>query len=145
MHRRRFIALLGAAITAARTLRAQQKAMPVIGFLSSNAPGTYAPAVAAFRQGLAETGYIEGQNVAIEYRWAEGRYDRLPALAAELVGRNVEVIAAGSLTAIRAAKARPRRHRSSFSAAMTRSSRASSPASPDRAATSRASASWQAN
>ena len=104
MHRRRFIALLGAAITAARTLRAQQKAMPVIGFLSSNAPGTYAPAVAAFRQGLAETGYIEGQNVAIEYRWAEGRYDRLPALAAELVGRNVEVIAAGSLTAIRAAK-----------------------------------------
>ena len=104
MHRRRFIALLGAAITAARTLRAQQKAMPVIGFLSSNAPGTYAPAVGAFRQGLAETGYIEGQNVAIEYRWAEGRYDRLPALAAELVGRNVEVIAAGSLTAIRAAK-----------------------------------------
>ena len=104
MHRRRFIALLGAAITAARTLRAQQKAMPVIGFLSSNAPGTYAPAVAAFRQGLAETGYIEGQNVAIEYRWAEGRYDRLPALAAELVGRKAEVIAAGSLTAIRAAK-----------------------------------------
>src|SRR5215472_5704766 len=104
MHRRRFVALLGGAITLPCLAAAQQRAMSVIGFLSSNAPGTYAPAVAAFRQGLAETGYIEGQNVAIEYRWAEGRYDRLPALAAELVGRKVDVIAAGSLTAIRAAK-----------------------------------------
>ena len=104
MHRRRFVALLGSAITLPCVAAAQQRAMPVIGFLSSNAPGTYAPAVAAFRQGLAETGYIEGQNVAIEYRWAEGRYDRLPALAAELVGRKVDEIAAGSLTAIQAAK-----------------------------------------
>src|SRR5215472_7295911 len=104
MHRRRFVALLGGAITLPCLAAAQQRAMSVIGFLSSNAPGTYAPAVAAFRQGLAETGYIEGQNVTIEYRWAEGRYDRLPALAAELVGRKVDVIAAGSLTAIRAAK-----------------------------------------
>jgi putative ABC transport system substrate-binding protein len=93
--------MLGAAV---RQVRAQEKGLAVVGFLSSNAAGTYAPAVAAFRQGLAETGYIEGQNVAIEYRWAEGRYDRLPALAAELVGRKVDVVAAGSLTAIRAAK-----------------------------------------
>jgi putative ABC transport system substrate-binding protein len=78
--------------------------MPVVGFLSSNALGTYAPAVATFRQGLVETGYIEGQNVAIEYRWAEGRYDRLPTLAADLVNGKVDVIAASSLTAIRAAK-----------------------------------------
>jgi putative tryptophan/tyrosine transport system substrate-binding protein len=93
--------MLGAAV---RQVRSQEKGLAVVGFLSSNAPATYAPAVAAFRQGLAETGYIEGQNVAIEYRWAEGHYDRLPALAAELVGRKVAVIAAGSLTAIRAAK-----------------------------------------
>jgi putative ABC transport system substrate-binding protein len=93
--------MLGAA---ARQVRSQEKGLAAVGFLSSNAPGTYAGAVAAFRQGLAETGYVEGQNVAIEYRWAEGRYDRLPTLAAELVGRHVDVIAAGSLTAIRAAK-----------------------------------------
>src|SRR5215472_15989239 len=104
MHRRRFVALLGGAITLPCLAAAQQRAMSVIGFLSSNASETYAPAVAAFRQGLAEAGYIEGQNVAIEYRWAEGQYDRLPALAAELVGRKVDEIAAGSLTAIQAAK-----------------------------------------
>jgi putative ABC transport system substrate-binding protein len=68
--------------------------MPVIGFLGGTSPGPYAPFVATFHQGLGETGYVEGQNVAIEYRWAEGRYDRLPALAAEFVGRKVDVIAA---------------------------------------------------
>jgi putative tryptophan/tyrosine transport system substrate-binding protein len=95
MNRRRLMLLLGGAMTATRALRAQQKAMPVVGYLSSSSPGPYAPFVAAFRQGLSETGYVEGQNVAIEYRWAEGSYDRLPGLAADLVGRKVDLIAAG--------------------------------------------------
>jgi putative ABC transport system substrate-binding protein len=79
MRRRELMLLLGGAMTAAHVLRAQQKAMPVIGYLNSSAPGPSAPFVAAFHQGLSETGYVEGQNVAIEYHWAEGRYDRLPA------------------------------------------------------------------
>jgi len=91
--RRELLLVLGSALTAAGALHAQQKAMPVIGFLNSTSPGPNAANVAAFRQGLSETGYVEGQNVAIEYRWAEGRYDRLPALAADLVGRKVDLIA----------------------------------------------------
>jgi putative tryptophan/tyrosine transport system substrate-binding protein len=92
--RRRELLLLGGMMTGARALRAQQQAMPVIGFLSSRTPGDAATVVAAFHRGLAETGYVEGQNLAIEYRWAEGRYDRLPALAADLVGRKVDLIVA---------------------------------------------------
>jgi putative ABC transport system substrate-binding protein len=105
MKRRELLLLLGGALIAARALRAQQKAMPVIGWLSSVSPGPSAHYVAAFRQGLSETGYVEGQNVTIEYRWAEGRDDRLPAFAADLVGRKVDlIVAGGSLLSTLAAK-----------------------------------------
>jgi hypothetical protein len=78
--------------------------MPVIGFLGSASPDRTAPLLAAFHQGLGETGYVEGQNLAFEYRWAEGRYDRLPALAADLVVRKVDLIAADGIPATLAAK-----------------------------------------
>jgi putative tryptophan/tyrosine transport system substrate-binding protein len=102
--RREFLVLVGSAMAAACPLRAQQKAMPVIGYLHYASPGPNAPNVAAFHQGLSETGYVEGQNVAIEYRWAAGRYDRLPALATDLVGHKVDVIVAAGPPAARAAK-----------------------------------------
>ena len=108
MDRRAFIGsvaigLLGVPIVA----RAQQPAMPVIGFLGSASPARWSPFVAAFRKGLNEAGYIDGQNVAIEFRWAEGQYDRLPAMAAELAQRRVTVIVAagGSAAALAARKA----------------------------------------
>jgi putative ABC transport system substrate-binding protein len=98
--------LLGSAMAAAaHPLRAQQKAMPVIGYLNSASLDANAPYVAAFRQGLSEIGYVEGQNLAIEHRWAHGRYDRLPTLAADLVGRKVDLITtSGGIPPARAAK-----------------------------------------
>jgi putative ABC transport system substrate-binding protein len=92
---RRELLLLGAATITPRTLRAQQKAMPVVGWLSPRSPGDSATLMAGFRQGLAETGYLEGQNLTIEYRWADGDRERLPELAVNLVNSKVDVIATG--------------------------------------------------
>jgi putative ABC transport system substrate-binding protein len=110
MQRREFLTLLGGAAAVPSMLwplaaRAQERTLPVIGSLNGNLPGATVDILAAFRQGLNDTGYVEHRNVGIEYRWAEGQYDRLPALAADLVRRQVAVIFATPTPAARAAKA----------------------------------------
>ena len=131
MRRREVLSLLsGAGVSWPLAVRAQQQAMPVIGFLHPGSLAMNSHIVAAFSQGLAEAGYVEGRNVAIEFRWANNQLGQLPALAADLVGlRTAVIVAAGALGTALAAKNAIRRSRSSLRAASIRSSEASLQAS----------------
>jgi putative tryptophan/tyrosine transport system substrate-binding protein len=105
MKRRAFVLVLSGAMTSARGLRAQQNSVPVVGYLGTNLLGPASQDFAAFRQGLSEAGYVEGKNLSVDLRWAGASYDRMPALASDLVGRKVDVIVVGGTRAIAAAKA----------------------------------------
>ena len=127
MRRREFISLIGgAAATWPLAVHAQQAAVPVVGYLSAASPDEGEPRAAAFRRGLQETGYIVGQNVAIEYRWANQQIDRLPAMAADLVQRHVNVIAATTTPGRSRHRRQPALFRSSSNWEATRSGLASS-------------------
>jgi putative ABC transport system substrate-binding protein len=138
MRRRDFLGVLGgAAVTWPLAARARQSATPVIGFLSIRSQGDEPRLLTAFHQGLKEVDYVVGQNVTMEYRWAEGQSGRLPAMAADLVHREVAVIAATPSVAVRQRR-RPRPFQSSLKGVPTPSRSGSSPALTGRAATSRA-------